>query len=332
MSVLGAILIFCFLILIHEAGHFTAAKLMGVKVNEFAIGMGPLLLQKEKGETLYSIRALPIGGYCAMEGEDETSDDERAFGNKSFLAKSFIVVAGALMNLLFAILLITIMSLYMGTETTTIGEFSKEGKAQVAGMMVGDEITKIDDKDINTWSDIPNFMANTEKDNVKIEVIRNNETKTFDVELSKIEGGRKIIGIVPKFVHNPVKDSIRGVEMTFGLGGKMFEGLAQLITGEVSAKELTGVVGMTKVVSDSIKGGIVYVTWITAFISLNLAIVNMLPFPALDGGRFLFLIIRKFTGKAISDEIEGKIHLVGILLLFSLMIYVTFQDIVRLMN
>ncbi len=332
MTILIAILIFCFLILIHEGGHFTAAKLTGVKVNEFAVGMGPLIYQKQKGETLYSLRALPIGGYCAMEGEDETSEDERSFGSKSFFAKAFIVVAGALMNLLFAIIVMSILSLSIGVESTIVGDFSKMGKAQESGMMKGDKIVAIQGVSINQWKDIVQEISQTKEKELEIQVERKGQLENLEIPVIEVDGGQKIIGIQPKLVKDPIKSVVKGVTLTVDIADKMFSGLKQLITGEVSAKELTGVVGITVIVSNSIKSGLFYVGYITAFISLNLAIVNMLPFPALDGGRLMFLIIRKVTGKAISDKLESNIHFVGILLLFSLMIYVTWQDILRLLH
>lgn len=328
MTIIYAIIMFCVLIFIHELGHFMAAKACGVKVNEFALGMGPALFKKQRGETLYALRAIPIGGYCAMEGEDEESQDERAFNNKSAWKKAIIVVAGAAMNLVLCIFLMIVLSLYTGTMTTTIDQVNPGSPAAEAGIETGDKILAIDGKKIESWTDIIQGIT-AAKDKTMISVERGGETLSLTSELTKGEDGRQIIGIVPEREHNLLAAVKGGTTGTWNMTKLMGKTISQLFTGEVSTKELTGPVGIVYTVNDTAKYGFNYLLYLTALISLNLAIVNMLPFPALDGGRLLFILVRKVTGRAITDEIEGKIHFVGIMLLFALMIYVTWNDILR---
>lgn len=328
MTIVYAVLMFCLLIFIHELGHFIAAKACGVKVNEFALGMGPAFFKKQKGETLYALRAIPIGGYCAMEGEDEDSEDERAFNKKPAWQKAIIVVAGAAMNLLLCILFLIIIALYTGTVTISIDQVNDGSPAAKAGIQSGDVITAIDEKPIKDWTQIIEGIGAAEKQ-VTVEVERDGKKLSFVSELEKGEDGRQIIGIIPKRDHNVLTAVKVGTVNTWNMTKMMGITIKQLFTGEVSAKDLTGPVGIVYAVNDTAKYGFVYLLYLTALISLNLAIVNMLPLPALDGGRFLFILIRKITGRAITDEMEGKVHFVGIMLLFALMIYVTWNDIVR---
>ena len=328
MTIVYAVIMFCLLILIHELGHFITAKACGLKVNEFALGMGPALFKKQKGETLYALRMIPVGGYCAMEGEDEESDDERAFNNKKAWQKALIVVAGAAMNLILCVVFLIIIALYTGTVTTSIDQVTAGAPAEAAGIQAGDEIVAIDKKPVTDWNGIIDGITAAEG-TVTVTVNRQGQQLDLESELTKAEDGRQVIGIVPQREHNVLTAVKSGTVNTWNMTKMMGDTLRQLVTGKASAKDLTGPVGIVYAVSDTAKYGFVYLFYLTALISLNLAIVNMLPLPALDGGRLLFIIIRKITGRAITDELEGKIHFVGIMLLFALMIYVTWNDIVR---
>lgn len=329
MMIIYAILIFCLLIFVHEFGHFIVAKATGIRVNEFALGMGPLLFHFKKGDTEYSLRALPIGGYCKMEGEDEESEDAAAFNNKPLWAKALVVIAGSAMNLFLAIVILSIIYFSVGTPTNIIKELTPDNPAALAGILPGDKIVRIDNKDINEWDDITDTIGKSTGDIITVVIERNGERLTFNTGVAISNDGRRVIGITPEYEKNPGKSIVLGTKSTLDMGVKMIELIGQLFTGEVSTKSLTGPVGIVYIVGDTVKLGLFYLAQLTALISLNLAIVNMLPFPALDGGRLLFMFIRIFTGKAISDETEGKIHFVGIMLLFGLMIYITFQDVGR---
>lgn len=329
MMIIYAILIFCLLILVHELGHFISAKAVGIRVNEFALGMGPLLFHFQKGDTEYSLRAFPIGGFCKMEGEDEESSDAAAFNNKPLPAKALVVVAGSAMNLLLAVLIFSAVILAIGIPSTTVKELSPDYPAARAGILPGDKIVQIADTKINDWNDILNTIGSSGESTIKVVVDRDGEQLSFVVGVVNSTEGRRVVGISPAIEKDPGKALIYGTQNTFQVGVEMFRIIGQLITGEVSTQNLTGPVGIVYVVGETAKSGLLSLAQLTAFISLNLAIVNMLPFPALDGGRLLFLIIRRITGKTISDDTEGKIHFVGLMLLFGLMIYITVQDIGR---
>lgn len=328
MTIIYALLIICVLIFFHELGHFMAAKACGVKVNEFAIGMGPKVLKKQKGETLYSVRAFPLGGFCAMEGEDEDSQDERAFNRKSVWKKAIIIVAGAAMNLIIAIILMIAVNYMNGVPTTTISQVEENSPAYTAGIQKGDKILSINDKKINSWDDVQTVKnaVNTRELNIKVQ----RKDTELNIKTTLKENDRnKIIGIVPVSEKNIVKAIANGPSATWNMAKSMYSGLYSLITGKVSAKELSGPVGIVYLINKGISRGFATVLYLTSLISLNLAIINMLPLPALDGGRLLMVIIRRLTGKAISSKVEGVIHAVGLGLLLLLTIYVTWNDIVR---
>ena len=317
MTIIYAILIFCVLIFVHEFGHFITAKMCGVKVNEFAIGMGPAFFKKQRGETLYALRVFPIGGYCAMEGEDEDSDHPRAFNNQPAWQRAIVLAAGSLMNLLTCVVLLIVIAFYAGQATTTLDKVEPGSPAEVAGLQAGDTIEKIDGKEMDDWNSLVQTIGYSEEKSLDITVTRDGEEITVPVGLEyNKEQKRNMIGITPK------------MERHF-FGSISADTLRQLFTGDVSVKELSGPVGIVYAVNETAKSGILYVIYLAALLSLNLAIINMLPFPALDGGRLLFLLIRKVTGKRVTDEMEGRIHFIGIMLLFALMIYVTFNDVIR---
>ncbi len=329
MTAIYAIILFVLLIFPHELGHFLVAKAVGVKVNEFAFGMGPALFQKERGETLYSIRLIPIGGYCAMEGENEESENPRSFNNKPGWAKISVLAAGAAMNVLIAILALTIIAGVIGNPTTTIEQVEKNSPAYEAGILAGDSIININDTEIDDWSDVGAAIDESPKE-VFVTVDRDGQEKTIQITPKQEEDGRYIIGITSKVTHNPATALGNGIKSTWNMTLIMFQSLAMLISGDVPASDIAGPVGIVSMVGDTTSYGWYYFVSLIAMMSINLAIINLLPLPALDGGRILFVFIRKITGKMISDDLEGRIHMIGMLLLFSLMIFATWNDIVRL--
>ncbi len=330
MTIIYALIIFCLLIFVHELGHFMVAKACGVKVNEFAIGMGPAIFSRQKGETKYSVRVFPIGGYCAMEGEDEDSDEPRALNNQPAWQRACILAAGSVMNFITCVILLIIIAFCVGTATTTIDTVAENSPAEKAGIVSGDVVLNVDGQDIDEWDDLIQAIGYSKAENAEITVERDGkkEVVTAELEYDK-EAGRNLIGISPVMEHNFLKSISGGVRNTGAMTVMMYQVLKQLFTGEVAVSELSGPVGIVYATNEAAKSGIMYVIYLAALLSLNLAIINMLPFPALDGGRLLFLVIRLFTGKRVSDETEGKIHFIGICLLFALMIYVTFNDVIK---
>lgn len=322
------ILLFFILIIPHEFGHFIVAKLMGVQVNEFAVGMGPLLFTHQGKETKYSIRAFPLGGYCAMEGENEESDNERAFNNKSPIKKLAILLAGAFMNIITAVILITIMITSIGIPTDKIGIVDKGSPAYEAGIRKNDKISVVNSEKTDNWQDVAKAIEQLKpNEKAKIVIQRSGKERTLSV-IPKQKKDRTVIGISPKMSHNIINTLPQGIKATYRVNHELLQGFWKLIKGGVSKDDIAGPVGIVKLVSSS--NSISTFCWLAAIISLNLALLNLLPFPALDGGRILFVIIRGITGKMISDKVEGIIHTIGMSILIMLFLVITFNDIVKL--
>lgn len=331
MTIVYAILMFAVLIFVHELGHFVAAKACKVKVNDFAIGMGPSVYKKTKGDTTYHIKAFPIGGFCAMEGEDEESDDEGAFNNKNMWQKALIIVAGAFMNLITALVLIIMVIYMVGTPSTTIDKTIAGSPAERAGILPGDRVISVENTKVKDWDDLTGLINDKGKKgrSFSITVNRNSKPVTVKTHAEISKDGRALIGIYPKKERSLSTALIRGPKATWNMARNMYGILKQLITGKVAAKEMSGPVGIVYFVDKSVEQGFVSFLSLMALISLNLAVFNMLPFPALDGGRLLFIIIRRFTGGVISDKAEGIVHAVGMILLLTLTVYVTWNDVIR---
>lgn len=332
LTFLLTILLFSVMVIPHEFGHFAAAKLSGIKVNEFSVGMGPKIFQKQGNETKYSIRIFPIGGFCAMEGEDEESDNPRAFNNVSTLKKIFVLSSGAIMNILVALLLMIITVQIIGTPTNVVGSIEKNSPAELAGLRAGDRIVELDNKEINSWEDFVQEMRTKESEQIEIGIERKGNYKEFIIN-PIYKDGRQVIGVTSKPAHNLFKSAIYGSKSTWQINSAMYSGLYKMLTGKVNFKKnVAGPIGIISLVGKTSKEGFISFIYLAVIISINLAVINMLPFPALDGGRILFTLIRKITGNAISDELEGKIHLAGFAILIALLIFVTWNDILRLIS
>ncbi|MCL2699802.1 MAG: RIP metalloprotease RseP [Defluviitaleaceae bacterium] len=336
MTIVYAILVFLLLIFVHEFGHLISAKLCGIRVNEFALGMGPKLIGFTKGETKYSFRAVPFGGYCLMEGEDEESDDPRAFGNKPVRIRALVLFAGSLMNILLAVVLLSLLIFSIGTPTRVLADVGTETPAYAAGLRPGDELVSINGTPVKEWDEISpilNRIANEVPEAILVvTVLRDGAERTIETHLYEDANGNLKLGISPEFARSPglfFQSFGYGARATFLMGQMMYKVLGELFTGKAGMDQLTGPVGIVVVVGDTARLGFGYLIQLTALISLNLAIINLLPFPALDGGRLVFLAIRKATGKTITDTIEGRVHLIGIIVLFAFMALITMQDIGR---
>jgi len=330
-TAIAAIFVFLFVILFHEFGHFAVAKLVGIKVHEFSIGMGPKLYQKQTSETDYTIRALPIGGYVRMEGEDERSNDPRSFNNKPIWARMAVIVAGAIMNFILAIIVYSIISGIVGVPTTVIQEPIVDSPAHRAGLESGDSIIRINNKDVKSWNSIVVEISNAKADEeMEITILRNGETKdialipTFNKEEERI-----MIGIAPVMEKGFLLSIKAGFQETGTILKLMFQFLGMLFRGEVTSDYLSGPIGVIHTIGDAAKYGFINVLSLMGYISVNLGFFNLLPIPALDGSRILFLIIELFRGKPMDPEKEGVIHLIGFVLLLGLMVFVTYTDIVR---
>ena len=334
------IVLFCVMIFPHELGHFLAAKRMGVQVNEFAFGMGPTIWKKQRGETLHSIRLFPIGGFCAMEGEDEDSDNPRAFSCKKPWQKIVILAAGSFMNLVCALVISWLLIGLMGFTTTTIDTVSPDSPAMQAGMASGDKILKIDGSEIKTWNDVGTAVAGAQDQPLTFELRSGKEDKTVTLTPQRMstldENGKEVyyyaVGITCRISHSPFKAIVSGTQVTWNMTKTMFTALGDLFTGRADTDDLSGPVGMVQMVSKTTEYGWTYYGFLTILICLNLAVINMLPLPALDGGRIIFVLFTMITGRKVSEKVEGTVHFIGLALLMVLMIYVTKNDIFRIIG
>ena len=329
MTIVAAVIIFGMLVILHEFGHLAAAKSVGIRVNQFALGMGPVIFKKQKGETEYSIRALPLGGFVKLEGEDEDSFDERSFNSKSIPARMMVLAAGSIMNLIFAILLIIILFFINGFPTNEIGSVVEGNPAQIAGLRAGDEIVEIQGNEIKSWEDTVNAISKSTGSQISITIDRDGAIQTIVTNIITDEDGRRIIGIIPANETSFFRSVSEGTKYAFMMIGVMLDFLVGIFKGQASTSDVVGPVGIFHLVGEAAKMGLVYVINFTAMISMNLAVINLLPFPALDGGRLLLLAVQGITGKKIDPEKEGFIHFVGFVILIGLMLLVTFRDVER---
>lgn len=328
MTAILAVLMFALMIFPHELGHFIAAKAVGVKVNEFAFGMGPAIIKKQHGETLYSIRAFPIGGFCALEGEDGDSDNDRAFNTKPAWAKIVVLAAGSFMNVMVAVIVMVILMGAIGSPTLSVRTVESGSPAMEAGIRAGDTVTAVNGTRVEKWNDISQEIQKHPKE-VRLSIERNGSRKTVSMTPEK-KNKSYIIGITPQVTHNPALAVKNGLISVWQMTKSMFSGLGLLFTGKVSGDDVAGPVGMVSLVHQTVSYGLYYFFYLLSLICINLAIINLLPLPALDGGRIVFVIIRLITGKKVTDRMEAAVHAVGLLLLMLLMIAVTYNDVLKL--
>ena len=340
LQIILAILAFGMLVIVHEFGHFITAKRGGVQVNEFWIGMGPTLLKKEHNGTLYCLKALPFGGACVMEGEDEESESAHAFGNASLPRRMLIVAAGALMNFLVGFLIVLAVIQPNGPNggyiVSTLDSVDPASTAAAeGGLQAGDEILEVDGYNILLRSDFEMALSRGADTTYEIVVRRDGEKVTLPAVVleATIEGedGRKMIGLT--FAEQP--DSIgmhikMAVRTSLNYARLVWVSLGMLVSGQVGVDQLSGPVGVASVMASTASYSIMAFLQLVAFISINLGVMNLLPLPALDGGRLVFLIIEGIRRKPVPAKYEGYIHAAGLMLLLALMVYVTGQDIVRL--
>lgn len=329
-TAIAAIFVFLLVVFIHELGHFTVAKMVGIKVNEFAIGMGPKIIQTKKGETLYTLRILPIGGYVKMEGEDENSNDPRSFNKVSALARIAVVSAGAIMNFVLALVVLSIVAFNTGTPTTTIDETIANSPAQISGIQAGDRIVSINQVTTDSWNKISEIINNSDPNGeLEIKLVRNEQESIIRVKPT-VDEGRTIIGIIPSYERTFFSAIKGGIDNTVLFITLMFDFLKMLFQGKVSTNDLSGPIGVINEIGNAAKLGITNILFLLGFISVNLGFFNLLPIPALDGSRIVFLLIELVRGKPIDPDKESFIHLIGFVLLISLMLIVTYKDLIRI--
>lgn len=329
MGIIAGLAMFLFLITIHELGHFIGAKLSGIKVNEFSIGMGPAIFKNQSGETLYSLRLLPIGGYVMMEGEEESSDDPRAYENSAAWKRFLTIFAGPFMNFLFAFIVFFAISTIQGTPTTIIGDVQISSPAADAGILAGDQIIEINGNNVDEFSDVRKYI-NEDSDNYIIKVSRDGLEEEIRITPEIENDGSKKIGVYPKLEKNIIKSLTYGVSNTFQMTKMVWDSLMGLFTGLFGINDLSGPVGIISQVGEFVKMGFVVYLNLAALISINLGLFNLLPIPALDGSKLLFILFEMIFRKPVNKKFEQRITIAGFAVLLGLMIFVTIKDIIGL--
>lgn len=347
ITLLILIIILGVLIFVHEFGHFIVAKKAGVFVEEFALGMGPQIFKwKRKNDpTTYSIRLLPIGGFCAMAGEVVEEKEKKLkknqyMCNKKPYQKFLILVAGVTMNFMLALLIFFIQGLIWGSsnQLSYVGMVTENSAVAKAGITEGDRIISINGVKTNTW------------DKIQVAIALKNDSKSYEFVVKKSDGSVNKYEVTPNYIKDKKGNEV--MVFGFGAGNTLNKGfiasikyslikfysvissmtliIVKLFSGALGLKSLSGPVGMYTVVGESAKLGIQSLLYLTAYLSVNLGFINIIPFPAFDGGRILFVIIEKIKGSPVKAEVENWFHTIGFILLMILMVVITYQDILRL--
>lgn len=327
------------MIFFHELGHFLIAKASGVKVLEFTIGFGPAILKKQVGDTLYALRIIPFGGAVMMEGEDEDSNAEGSFQNAPVLNKFLIIIAGATMNIIMGFIIVFFWVLPKQTYTEPqIAEILEPVLASEENVfMPGDIIKKVDDYSVWIYSDIATGLSLNEGEYHDFDIIRDGKKMHFsDVKFVRgdyeIDGqivncyGYKFLSRNASFLDKIKLSFYRGVNFV----RLVFVSLEMLIFGRAGIGDLSGPVAITATISDVAKQSMSDAWYLIALVSVNLGVMNLLPLPALDGGRLIFIIIEAIRRKPVNPKYEGYIHMIGLFLFMALFVFVTFNDIYRL--
>ena len=370
-NIVVLLLMLSFLIFVHEFGHFIIGRLCGVHVYEFALGMGPRLLffKRKNDPTEYSLRALPIGGYCQLAGEegedDATLPKDKFMCNKSKLQRILILVAGVTMNFITAIVLLFIIAFIWGSadQSNIIRSVEENSPASEAGIVIGDRIVELNGHKVNDWDKINVVMVLKDDDGIYDYTIKHENGKTDKYQIKPAEYvvvGEEYIRVTEEHTLDDIikekklkKDEVQTTKIIgIGKDGTIYRGfmpslkyafkkfvsivdvmlltIGSLFTGKLGLNSLSGPVGMYSVVGTVATYGIANILYLMAYLSVNLGVINILPFPAFDGGRVLFVIIEAITGKKVKPEVENIIHTIGFILLMMLMLYITFLDIGKL--
>ena len=336
ITILGAVFVFGVIVMIHELGHFLTAKACGMRVDEFAIGIGPNVIQKQKGETLYSIRLLPLGGFNKIAGMDPSEDvGERGFNNKAVWQRFIVIAAGATFNFLLAIVIYFCIFAFHGTTVPShepvIGDTFAGNPAAEAGIQQGDRILTINGQPIQEWKDISQSLQGHSNHVVSVTLDRKGEIISTTV-IPRESGDRAVIGI------NPVMDvkqygigesAVYAVTHTGSTIMEMLQGLWNIVTGH-SKGDVAGPIGVAQMAGQVAQHGFISLLLFTALLSLNLGVINLLPIPVLDGGHLVLLILEGITGRKLPEKALQYIQMTGVGLLLLVFVYSTFQDILRL--
>lgn len=341
--IIFAILFFGVIIISHELGHFSVARIFKVKINEFAIGMGPAIFKKKRKETLYALRLFPIGGFVSMEGEDEDSKDERAFCNKPVWQRFLIVLAGATVNIILGVVLLAVLICQQDlVGTTQIHSFKEGSQLEASGLKAGDTIKKINGRHVFSDTDLSYLMLTDEDGSMDFVVERDGEKKEINgVTFTTVEenGETKFVYdmVILGVEKNVLTVSSAAVKQTVSVARMVWMSLGDLISGKYGLKDVSGAIGTVSFIADTVEESQKTTDYsalinIMAFITINIGVFNLLPIPALDGGRLFFMLIEMIFRKPIPAKYENWVHAVGMVLLLIFMAVVSFSDIFKLIR
>ncbi|NLL92163.1 MAG: RIP metalloprotease RseP [Ruminococcaceae bacterium] len=341
LTILVSVFLFGVIIFVHELGHFITAKLSGITVKEFALGMGPVIFKKIKNNTQYALRLFPIGGFVSMVGEDEESDEEGSFGKAPVGNRILVVVSGAIMNLVLGFLIVVGLTTFSKGDlitTSTIAEFKAGAVTKASGLREGDTIVSINGRNMFVANDIIYELTRVKGNEAEVTVERDGEKVKLEAVEFDIKEGKDGINEInidfymygrEKTVFNVIKES--GL-WTLSITRLVFVSLFDLITGNVPINQLSGPIGIVQLIGEAVSVDFYAVFYLAAIITINLGVMNILPLPALDGGRFVILLIEAITKRRLNPKYEGYIHLVGFVLLIALMLFVTYNDISKIFS
>ena len=337
LTILAAIFVVGVLVTVHEFGHFITAKMTGMRVDEFAIGFGPKIYQQKDGETLYSLRAIPLGGYNKIAGMDPDDPVEpNAFNSKPIPARMLVILAGALMNFILPIILFSGIFMVEGrlqlVNEPVLGTVVDEMAAARAGLKAGDRIVTIDGKNVKTWTDVVLNLRMAGTEEVTLTAERNGVLQTYKMTpMFDKDAGRPLIGVSPKFSKESLGffGSIKeGFIYTKNIGLSMVSGLYRIVSGNAPA-DVAGPIGVAQMAGQVAEKGLLPLMNFVAFLSINLGVINLLPLPALDGGHFVLLLLEALRGKPLGGKAMTNIQMVGVALILALTVFSTFKDITR---
>lgn len=332
-AIILAVLGFGLLVIVHESGHYFAAKSFGIEADEFAIGMGPQIFARKIGRTEFSLRALPIGAFVLFADPEKEEDyNSNPFVLAAPLKRLFISLAGPLANFTLAIVLLSVLAFFSGVASNqpVIGALMPQGMAEEAGLAVGDRIIKIGQHDIKSWSDITTAIAPAAEQPLRIIVQRQGSQLEFNLVPALGEDGRGVIGIASQTERHTFFGSIMaGFNQSYLMFKETILGFGMLFKKD-ALNQLIGPIGIVTVTGQMAKNGLADFNWFLAFLSINLGVFNLVPIPALDGGRVVFIILEMIRGKKLNEKVEGIISTAGFILVFGLIILVSFRDILKL--
>ncbi len=335
-----SLLVFGIIIIVHEFGHFAAAKSVGIKVDEFSIGMGPKLFSKQGKETLYSLRGIPIGGYVKMEGEyyeegSPESNNPRNFNNKTILQRIFVVIAGVIMNFLLAIIIFTLIALQNGVPAgdTIITEIVEGSPAATAGFLPGDIIREANGKKINNRSDLDTIIKTNPNEELEFKVQRGDTEELIALYPIIGEGEEKLgfLGIVGEGYKLEKQGLFGSIKYAIGETTRLMVFILAsfkfLFSGHIGIESFSGPVGIIKIIDETAKVGFMPLLYLTGFMSANIGFINLLPIPGLDGSKILFILYEGISGKPIDRKKEGFLTMLGFAFLIGLFILITYNDL-----